>query len=492
MKKNNKETGEDLKETMEKELILDKKLQKKSPEIKIEKIKINPTKPLEWIPAMSVEEKTIDSQHKKLISQTNKLSKQIEEGKELDTLRDTVHFLYKYTGEHFKYEEGYMLKNGYPKLKEHQKEHVNFIKFFDKFKSDFEKSYRSEKKNIRDDVKKLCDKSKKFLGEWLVKHTLGMDQEYHSYISNKGKEPSKGKTKDSTKFDMASIKREIETELKGGRIKPHEAEIKEQRAPLKHVVKNTKDKMIGKPKEYIQTGVPGFDDLFTHGIPSGNSVLVAGGAGSGKTIFCIQTLVHHAEQGKKCLIMSLEENEERLIQHMEDFGWDARKLIKKGNLKIVRINPFDITRNVDALLAKQRGELLIDIEPVILPKDFTDPDFIAIDSLTAIASAFTGKDESYRIYIEQLFRFLENTKATNYLITETEQVPKIFSPTGVEEFLADGVIVLYNFKRGDVREKGIEVLKMRGENHEKKIVAASINDQGLVIYPEQEVFSNLD
>jgi len=32
---------------------------------------------------------------------------------------------------------------------------------------------------------------------------------------------------------------------------------------------------------------------------------------------------------------------------------------------------------------------------------------------------FTSNDESYRIYIEQLFRFLENTGATSMLITET-------------------------------------------------------------------------
>jgi len=208
--------------------------------------------------------------------------------------------------------------------------------------------------------------------------------------------------------------------------------------------------------------------------------------------------------------MSFEESEERLIQHMEEFGWNPKELIKKGKLKLQRMNPFDITRNVDALLAKQKGELLIDIDPVIMPSDFK-PDFVAIDSLTAIASAFTGKEDSYRIYIEQLFRFFEKFGSTNFLITETEQIPKIFSQIGVEEFLADGVIVFYNvrkvncsiyaadsfeqlsfsehpknkglykphtlvcgtlcffdFKRGDVREKGIEVLKMRGEKHQKK------------------------
>jgi circadian clock protein KaiC len=189
--------------------------------------------------------------------------------------------------------------------------------------------------------------------------------------------------------------------------------------------------------------------------------------------------------------MSFEENETRLIDHMEGFGWNPRELIKKGKLKLQRMNPFEITRNVDALLAQQKGELLIDVDPVIMPEDFENPDFIVIDSLTAIASAFTGKEDSYRIYIEQLFRFLEKTGATSLLITETEQVPKIFSQSGVEEFLADGVIVLYALKHGNVRENAVEILKLRGASHQKKIVALQITPRGIVVYPEQEVFSEI-
>lgn len=243
-------------------------------------------------------------------------------------------------------------------------------------------------------------------------------------------------------------------------------------------------------REYVATGIGGFDRLFEHGIPKGTANLVAGGTGSGKTIFCLQTLAHHAGQGKKCFYMSFEESEDKLVQHMKDFGWDADNLVKSGNLKIQRFSPFDITRSVDAMLAKEKGELLIDIEPVIIPKSYK-PDFVVIDSLSSVGSAFTGREDSYRIYIERLFRFLEKLGSTNFLITETKEVPEIFSITGVEEFLADGVIVLYNIRRGDVRESAVEVLKMRGAKHLKKIVAMQITDKGIVVYPEQEVFGGL-
>ena len=257
-------------------------------------------------------------------------------------------------------------------------------------------------------------------------------------------------------------------------------------------VPTTAPKKLKKPaKDFVFTGVTGFDDLLVQGIPQGTSTIIAGGAGSGKTIFCLQTLAYHASHGKKCIYMSFEEPESRLIKHMQSFGFNPKKLIKAGKLKIIRKNPFEITRNVDALLAEQKGELLIKVDPVIIPKGFK-PDFIVIDSLTAIASAFTGKEESYRIYIEQLFRFFEKMKANALLITETEQIPKIFSKTGVEEFLADGVVVLYNIKRGNIRERAIEVLKLRGAEHQKRIVAFDITDKGITVYPNKEILDALE
>jgi hemerythrin-like metal-binding protein len=439
-----------------------------------------------WTSKMSVHEETIDKQHQSLLGELNELIKEAAMGEEMDKLRNTMHFLDNYALEHFNYEEDYMKTLGYPGLKEHQLQHKGFIKFYGGLKKEFGKIYKPRDMK-REDLQKLIDKIRKFLGDWLVNHINKMDHKYAEFAEKKSNNKQKIK---NSKFDMASIKAEIDEELKGGKIEKHEAEIKEQRASVLHVVNNLKEKDRKIEKERIATGIPGFDKLFEKGIPRGCSVLVAGGAGSGKTIFCLQTLINKANQGKKCYYMSFEESEDRLIEHMEEFGWNPRELIKKGKLVIKRMNPFDITRNVDALLAKQKGELLIDIDPVIMPEDFK-PDFVAIDSLTAIASAFTGKEDSYRIYIEQLFRFFEKLGSTNFLITETEQIPKIFSQTGVEEFLADGVIVFYNFKRGDVREKGIEVLKMRGENHQKKIVAVTISSGGITVYPDQEVFSEM-
>lgn len=259
-------------------------------------------------------------------------------------------------------------------------------------------------------------------------------------------------------------------------------------------------KELDKTKKYVQTGILGFDELFTHGIPKGSTVLIAGGTGSGKTNFCLQLLAHHAAKGDKCYYMGFEESEERLVEHMNDFGWNPEKLINDGNLKIKRFLTSEIyyydkrsADDIQAMMTKEVDPLLMELEPLAIAEDVGfKPDFIVLDSLSAVSSTFRGKEQAYRIYVERLFRFFEKIGSTNFLITETEQIPEIFSPTGVEEFLADGVIVFYNFRKENIRETAIEILKMRGEKHQKKIVAFKITDKGIRVYPEQEVFGALE
>lgn len=251
-----------------------------------------------------------------------------------------------------------------------------------------------------------------------------------------------------------------------------------------------------KIREFVNTGIPGFDKLFKHGIPKGSTVLVAGGTGSGKTNFCLQLLVHHAGQGKKCYYMGFEESEERLIENMENFGWEPKELMESGNLKLKRFLTSEIyyydkrsAGDIQAMMTKEVDPLLMELEPLAIAEDIGfKPDFIVFDSLSAVSSTFRGKEQSYRFYVERLFRFFEKIGSTTFLITETGQMPEVFSPTGVEEFLADGVIVFYNFRKENVRESAVEILKMRGEKHQKKIVAFKISDNGIKVFPEQEVF----
>jgi len=304
----------------------------------------------------------------------------------------------------------------------------------------------------------------------------------------KVKKASKPIKKAIRENEMELIRKRINEKLKGGKLAESPIslkELKDHRNKIKDHVK-IKDVKL-KHSDWIKTGIKGFDELVESGIPKGTSILVVGGPGTGKTIFCLQMLANAAKKGEKCLYITFEESEERLKQHMRDFGWNPDELIKKGMLQIKRFNPFDVTRSVEALMEQSKGELMINVEPLEIPKGFK-PDRIVIDSLSAIASAFIGKEESYRMYIEQLFNFFQKFNATTFLITEIVELAKSMT----EEFMADGVIVFYYIKHGNVRERAVEILKLRGTSHQEKIVAFQIMDNGIEVYPEQEVFGEIE
>lgn len=241
------------------------------------------------------------------------------------------------------------------------------------------------------------------------------------------------------------------------------------------------------PGEFFKTGVAGFDSLLEKGVPRGITILVSGSAGTGKTLFCLNAMSNLSKQGFECLYISLEESEDRLRKHMDDMG------LENSRIAIVRVDPFRISRSVEALQIKAEGRLLAKLEDVvdIIPKGMK-PDFIFIDSITAIAAAFAGREVNYRVYIEQLFKYLEQIKATTFLISETTDAPRKLSPTGVEEFLADGIIVMYHIQNRMSRERVIEILKMRGAKHKERLVPFEITASGVIVYPDQEVFAEFD
>jgi circadian clock protein KaiC len=239
--------------------------------------------------------------------------------------------------------------------------------------------------------------------------------------------------------------------------------------------------------QWVKVGVPGFDALITNGIPKGSAVLVSGGPGTGKTTFCLQLIEEACKKGESCLYLTFEESAISLKQHMKSYKWNPTILEKEGLLVIKKMQPFDISRSIEALLARANKELVIELDEIegVIPKGFK-PTIIVLDSLSAVSSAFGSKEEGYRIYIDQQFEFFKKSGATSFLITEVEQDANKYSKSGIEEFLADAVIVFYNLRNKSVRSNAIEILKVRGTMHQKKIVPFKMmSDKGIVIYPDE-------
>jgi len=245
-------------------------------------------------------------------------------------------------------------------------------------------------------------------------------------------------------------------------------------------------------QEFLPIRVSDFDKMINlGGVEKGNTILITGGAGSGKTTFCLQSAINALNNNENVLYITFEESPEKMIRHMKNnFGWDFNAYEKKGKFKIIKKDPFELNREVKGEIASMRGKkLLIKVKGVkdLIPKGFK-PSRIFVDSLSALSSAFEDDKETYRIYLIKLFRDLEENKSVNLIIGETEQNPNTYSRTGVEEFLVDGVVVLYNFRQGQMRERGIEILKLRCSNHSKSLAPYTITNNGLEIHSESMIF----
>lgn len=238
--------------------------------------------------------------------------------------------------------------------------------------------------------------------------------------------------------------------------------------------------------EIMPIRVEKFDSLLDdHGIERGLTVLISGGAGTGKTTFAMQSLYYGALVGEKGVYISFEEEPENIKHHMKkNFGWDFYELEKKGLVAIIKFDPSRIARQVEEVLVKEAGMLRIKVREMELP---IIPDRIAVDSISALSIEFEN-EKSYRKYVKELFHMLQSYNSLNLIISETEQNPRVYSRTGVEEFLVDGVVVLYNLKIAGSRKNALEILKLRSGKHVKEMIPYGITSKGFEIFYKQRAF----
>lgn len=126
---------------------------------------------IKWNKSISVNNLSIDSQHKRLIELTNDLILQSNAKANSSIINESLSELLKYTREHFRDEENLLKEHNYPKLEEHKKSHERFIYKIAMFCKD-----------VIDGKDNVTEEMIKFLVDWLLKHTSVEDQDYKKYI----------------------------------------------------------------------------------------------------------------------------------------------------------------------------------------------------------------------------------------------------------------------------------------------------------------------
>ena len=293
-----------------------------------------------------------------------------------------------------------------------------------------------------------------------------------SYIDFDEKEIKKVlKNRKPWEFDAASEDTKKET-----------ADVKKQPINIPITTKKNEHTKI----ELLPVNVIGFDKLISApGLERGGIILLSGGAGSGKTIFCLESLYRSiTTSNDKAIYISTEEDTTRLKKHMlNNFGWDFFELEEKGKIAFLQLDPIQVARQVEAAILKKKQKLEIDFQTLKMP---FKPDRLVFDDVTSLGIAFENS-ESYRKYLIYLFKMFSSYNSLNFVISETEQDPRVYSRTGIEEFMVDGVIVFYNIKINLKRQNALEILKLRSSKHKKQLVPYKITDKGMEIYPNRPV-----
>ncbi|NDV23732.1 bacteriohemerythrin [Desulfovibrio sp. JC022] len=130
---------------------------------------------VEWSDDLSVNVRTIDEHHMKLLDLINELYGAMRQRKSIDVIADFTNDLLEYTTYHFGYEEKIFDKHRYPETKEHKKLHAIFVQKIADFKDEI-------------DAGKLTASTEliRFLKDWLIKHIMVVDAKYTDFMHEHG------------------------------------------------------------------------------------------------------------------------------------------------------------------------------------------------------------------------------------------------------------------------------------------------------------------
>jgi circadian clock protein KaiC len=224
------------------------------------------------------------------------------------------------------------------------------------------------------------------------------------------------------------------------------------------------------------TGIYGLDALTGGGLPRGRPTLVCGGTGCGKTLMAMEFLVRGAvDFGEPGVFMAFEENGGELATNFASLGHDLPTLVKKKKLVVefVRVERSEMA---------QTGEF--DLEGLFIRLGH------AIDSIGAkrvvldtLETLFAGLSNAavLRGELQRLFRWLKARGITAIITAESGQDK--LTRHGLEEYVADCVIVLAHRVEGQMATRRLRIVKYRGSTHSTNEYPFLIDAGGISLLP---------
>jgi circadian clock protein KaiC len=226
------------------------------------------------------------------------------------------------------------------------------------------------------------------------------------------------------------------------------------------------DKMAAQDLIRLRSGIPGMDEMMEGGFPFPSTVLVAGGAGTGKTTMALQFLAKGAQEGEQGLFFTtLSEPTQWMLRFVSRYGFIDRSYFGK-QIKYIDLGPF-LTEN------NQPARILEYIEEQIAEHM---PQRIVIDPLTVVGEMISG---SYRTFLYDLATRLKNWQAVSVLTGEV--LPGQMYPVELSYVVDTLVLLSTDLSPEGTRRKYLEILKMRGTNHATGKNLVDLSARGFVV-----------
>jgi circadian clock protein KaiC len=234
-----------------------------------------------------------------------------------------------------------------------------------------------------------------------------------------------------------------------------------------------------KPLEGLQkerTGIPGFDEITRGGLPAGRPTLICGSAGAGKTLFAMEFLVRGATLfNEPGVFMSFEETDQELATNVASLGFDLKQLIadKKLVLDYVFIERSEIEEtgeyNLEGLFLRLGHAI-----------DSVGAKRIVLDTLEALFSALPN-EAIIRAELRRLFRWLKEKGVTAVITCERGE--GTLTRYGLEEYVADCVILLDHRVQNQISTRRMRIVKYRGTSHGTNEYPFLIDEKGFSVLP---------
>ncbi|MDM7275266.1 MAG: ATPase domain-containing protein [Thermoprotei archaeon] len=198
-------------------------------------------------------------------------------------------------------------------------------------------------------------------------------------------------------------------------------------------------------------GVEGLDEYYPRILVPGTLIAIAGHPGSGKTTLAAQICYSNAVKGKKCLIVSTQESEEKFLKFMVRFGFNFEPLIVSDRFRFARLPLISSEEALDGFL-EALNSLILEFRPQI----------IVIDSITPIAKVIANDARRRALIQNYFYNVAFDVKGLIILIAEIPLGKTVIENSGDIEFIADGIIILKHEPEYGLLSRKIEIRKLRG------------------------------